>query len=76
MTDSYLSRVKTIAALTVPTIFGSVVIFLQEIINLIFVGHLHDASKIAAIGIGNALINILGVAFITGMNGASNTYIS
>ena len=49
---------------------------LQEIVNLIFIGHLNNPSMIAAVGMGNAIINMLGLAVIVGMNGALNTLVS
>ena len=49
---------------------------LQEIVNLIFVGHLHSAAKLAAIGLGNTIQNMLGFSIIIGFNGALNTLVS
>ena len=62
--------------LVIPSVFSTFALMLQEIVNLIFVGHLHSASKIAAVGIGNAIQNILGISIIIGMNGALNTLVS
>jgi Na+-driven multidrug efflux pump len=49
---------------------------IQEIVNLIFVGHLENAAKIAAVGMGNAIQNMIGVSIIVGMNGALNSLVS
>ena len=43
---------------------------------MVFVGHLKDATKIAAVGIGNASVNIFGLAVIIGMNAALNTFVA
>jgi MATE family multidrug resistance protein len=45
----------------------------QEIVNLIFVGHLNDAQVIAGVGLGNAFISMVAISTIVGMNGALNT---
>ena len=43
---------------------------------MIFVGHLNDAAKMAGVGMGNMIINMLGLSLICGMNGAMETLVS
>jgi Na+-driven multidrug efflux pump len=49
---------------------------MQEFINLVFVGHLNDSTLIAAVGLGNAYIAMIGLSVIVGMNGALDTLCS
>ena len=49
---------------------------LQEMVNLIFIGHLKDTYMLAAVGLGNNYVNMFGVSLIIGMNGALNTLVS
>jgi Na+-driven multidrug efflux pump len=45
-------------------------------VNLIFIGHLNDASKIASCGLGNILIFIFANAAYIGMNSGMETLVS
>ena len=45
-------------------------------VNLVFVGHLENAAKLAAVGLGNAIQNMIGISIIVGMNGALNSLVS
>lgn len=74
--EDYKNRFKIIAKLALPAVLGQWVMICQEILNMVFVGHLKDATKIAAVGIGNASINIFGLAVIMGMNAALNTFVA
>ena len=49
---------------------------IQELVNLYFVGHLGNAAKLAAVGLGNAIQNMIGISIIVGMNGALNSLVS
>jgi Na+-driven multidrug efflux pump len=49
---------------------------LQEVTNLAFVGHLDDPSMLAGVGMGNVIINMLGLSIIFGMNMALETLVS
>jgi Na+-driven multidrug efflux pump len=59
--------------LAIPAIFSSLFLILQESINIIFVAELNSVHKIAGVGVGNSIQNILGVSVFIGMNGALNT---
>ena len=49
---------------------------LLETINLIFIGHLNDPVKVAAVGMGNIIINLIAVGPFTGLNGSLETLVS
>ena len=72
----FLQTIRAVIRFAVPAICCTFFVFLQEMVNLLFVGHLHDPAYVAAIGLGNAFINMLGLSIIIGMNGALNTLVS
>lgn len=45
----------------------------QENVNLIFIGHLNNAEMMAGVGMGNMIMNILGLTIAMGLNGALET---
>lgn len=49
---------------------------LQEVTNLAFIGQLDDAAMLAGVGMGNVIMNMLGLAVIYGMNLALETLVS
>jgi Na+-driven multidrug efflux pump len=49
---------------------------LQEVTNLAFIGQLNDAAMLVGVGMGNVIINMLGLAVIYGMNMALETLVS
>jgi Na+-driven multidrug efflux pump len=49
---------------------------MQEVINLIFVAQMNDASMLAGVGMGNVIMNISCLSLIFGMNGALETLVS
>jgi Na+-driven multidrug efflux pump len=54
--------------LGVPSILCTIVIYLQESMNLSFAGHMKEPSIMAGIGLGNMTINLFAMAFIDSMN--------
>ena len=44
--------------------------------TLYFVGNLNDSVLLAGVGMGNMLINIMGLSSLYGMNGALETLVS
>ena len=72
----FLNKIRTVVAFAVPAICCTFFMFLQEVVNLLFVSHLNDPAYVAAIGLGNAFINMFGLSIIIGMNGALNTLVS
>jgi MATE family multidrug resistance protein len=49
---------------------------LQETINLIFIGQMNDPVKLAAVGMGNMIVNMFGVGTYFGLNSALETLVS
>lgn len=49
---------------------------MQEMVNLIFLGHLNKPELLAGVGIGNMLQNVLGLTIVIGFNGALETLVS
>ena len=70
------SLLKRVIKIAVPASLGAIISFSQETINLIFIGALNDTVSLAAVGLGNIFINMLGVAIFFGMNGALETLVS
>jgi Na+-driven multidrug efflux pump len=70
------NRVKEVLKIAIPSIISGLLLYMQEFINLVFVGHLNDSTLIAAVGLGNAYIAMIGLSVIVGMNGALDTLCS
>ena len=49
---------------------------LMEVINLSMIGQLNNTVLVAAVGMGNMTINMLGLSLIMGFNSALDTLIS
>lgn len=60
----------------IPGMFCMVVLQLQQIINLIFVGHMNDAKLLAGVGMGNLIVSVFGISLFIGLNGALETLVS
>jgi len=65
-----------IAKIAFPAILCQFFIFLQEIINLIFVGRLTDKESLIAVGLGNTIINVFILGVYIGLNAALSTFVS
>ena len=59
-----------------PTVFSQLVGMAQEVTNLIFIGQLNEPAMLAGVGLGNVIMNVLGLSVIFGMNGALETLVS
>ena len=53
-----------------------VFLFLTFTVNTIFAGQLNDAAKLAGVGLGTTLLNILCFEILMGINGAIETLVS
>ena len=60
----------------IPSFFSMVVIHIQEVINISFIGHMGIESLISGIAMGNVFINIVVFAPCYGINGAADTLLS
>ena len=67
---------RRVISFAVPSSVGSLLNILQQTINLAFVGSLNDPIILAAVGMGNMLINIFAVAPFIGMNSGFETFVS
>ena len=67
---------KEIVFVAFPATVGSVLQFIQETINLIFIGHLNDPVKVAAVGMGNIIVNMFAIGPISGLNSSVETLVS
>ena len=72
----YRQVMKQILSFAVPASIGSFLNLSQMSMNLIFIGHLNDPVKLAAVGIGNMIINMAGVAPQLGLNSGLETLVS
>jgi Na+-driven multidrug efflux pump len=54
--------------LGVPSVLCTIVIFLQESMNLSFAGHMNKPSIMAGIGLGNMTLNLFAITFVDAMN--------
>ena len=71
--EGYCYLLLKMAKLAIPAIISCWVILLQETTNMIFVARLGDPKNSAAIGIGNAIINMFALSLIVGMNSVLNS---
>ena len=60
----------------VPTVLCGLLTMTQEVVNLAFVGQLDDAAMLAGVGMGNTIINMVGLSSILGLNLALETLVS
>ena len=71
-----MNILKDIIKSAVPASVGSVFFLLLETINLVFIGHLNDPVKLAAVGMGNIIINMCAVGPYVGINSSLETLVS
>lgn len=62
--------------MVIPAALGLLVGQLINTSNLIFIGHLNDPTKIAAVGMGNMIINMCGNGPFYGLNSGMETLLS
>ena len=74
--ESDFKKYQTIFQIAVPTILCMLVVNAQQIVNLVFAGHLGNSSMIAAIGLGNLIQNIFIECIIWGLNGSVENMVS
>ena len=74
--SQFLKKAYSFLELAIPAVFCTFMMMIQEMVNLVYVGHLENAAKLAAVGLGNAIQNMIGISIIVGMNGALNSLVS
>lgn len=48
----------------------------NEVINLIFMGHYGDETMVAGVGLGNVIMNVLGLSLMIGINSSLETLVA
>mmetsp|Transcript_25120 Transcript_25120/g.31493 ORF Transcript_25120/g.31493 Transcript_25120/m.31493 type:complete len:130 (+) Transcript_25120:399-788(+) len=71
-----LKRVGGFARLSAPLIISFLMMDFQEQVNIVMVGNLDDSAKLAAIGMGNMMMNTVPYALMLGINTALETLVS
>ena len=74
--ESLTTKVKVVLNQAIPTIVCLLIVMIQEMVNLIFVGHLNDEKILAGVGLGIMLQNVFGLSIVLGINGAIETLVS
>jgi MATE family multidrug resistance protein len=74
--DSLWLRFKMMTSIALPTILTGFIQRTQDLVNLSFLGHLHDNARIAGVGLGSVCANFTGWAIVIGMNSALDTLVS
>ena len=67
---------KRFMSMVVPASLGLFVGCLMTTLNLVFIGHLNDPVKLAAVGMGNMIINMCGIGPYYGLNSGMETLVS
>ena len=67
---------KRFMSMVVPTSLGLFVGQIMTTLNLVFIGHLNDPVKLAAVGMGNMIINMCGIGPFLGLNSGIETLVS
>ena len=62
--------------ITIPTIISCLFLELTYFINAVFAGGLNDPAKLAGVGLGTVVINMVCLHPLIGMNGAVETLVS
>jgi len=62
--------------MVIPASLGLFVGCLMTTLNLVFIGHLNDPVKLAAVGMGNMIINMCGIGAYYGLNSGMETLVS
>ena len=69
-------RLKKYVRLGVVSILCFVMMIVQDQINVAFIGNISDPAKLAGIGLGNMVLNLVPYALLFGVNTALETFVS
>jgi len=69
-------KTRIILGVTIPATLSMLLYKLQQMVNLIFLGHLNKAELLAGLGVGWMFTSVVGVSIIWGLNGALETLVS
>ena len=67
---------QLVAKIALPPIMGNMIQLLVQMITVFFIGRMNDPVLLAAVGLGNMMINVLAFAITQGLNGALEYYVS
>lgn len=65
-----------VGKIALPPVLGNLIQYLVMMITIFFVGRKGDTNVLAAVGLGNMMINVLAFAIMQGLNGALEHYVS
>ena len=71
-----MQKVGVVLNQAIPAILTSLAFMMQENINLIFIGQLNNPTMMAGVGMGNMLINMIGLTPAWGLHSALETLVS
>ena len=63
-------------SLAIPSFFQALCRKMLDLINIYFIGNLNDNAKLAGVGIGNMLANLVAMSAFIGFNMALDTLVS
>ena len=63
-----MNIIKEVILLSLPTSIGSVCFLAIDSLNLIFIGHLNDPTKLSALGLGGVIVNMGATSVLWGLN--------
>ncbi len=67
---------KQYVNLAFPQILSCLIYEIVMQLNIIFIGQLNDATKLAGVGLANMITNVLGISILCGINDAQSTLTS
>ena len=76
MSKNFGTIIRRVVQFAIPSSVGSILNIMQQTINLAFIGSLNDPIMLAAVGMGNMLINIMATAPMLGMNSGLETLVA
>ena len=70
------TMISQVLKISVPAIIANLSFVLLDVVNMMFVGHLGEASVVAGLGLATAFRNIFGQVIILGLNFTLITFVS
>ncbi len=61
---------------SIPTVLSNIFLVIVQLTNIYFMGRSTDSNLMAAVGMGNMLINVFCFAVCQGFNGTIETFVS
>lgn len=73
---SYYETLQDSLKRAAPIVLSNIFFLLMQLTNLYFIGRASDELTLASVGMGNMIINVVCLAFTTGLNGTLETFVS